>query len=622
MPPFIHRHASREPGTAEPFLAAPVDLKHFRGFLILMTDGLYEAYEAWTRRPRLVNDDIAHLVAKEIRECSEFDLVGQNIVEKVKHVFQRSCQNENRIGRLDDITLIVRNFGYPPLTHSQSYPSGIGSKQPLSVQPMPSAPVQPSTGVSPSTNMYFPPSGSGVRLPFYSNIPPVSSHDYVNPVVPPQPSDFRRVPSGNTIGGDDPRLSPFPNNAQHQVSSSPGSGFQTQTTHGGGQFIPEPIDSPTQTFQPQQTSTLSTEPLYQNQQYVNTNSWTGGYSSHGPASNAQLPHFTNQPPLHPSVSVPVIPHPTTLRDRQQSYPVVSQLNETTPYNYHDHSGNWTGPLPIDSQKSNYENTVPADTLGFQSQRTESVSPRSSVYENVTLKPGESQEPKRYSDSFLEEKTRLMNLGGSPVLERAVVAERRKSDLDSTPPSHRKYQEPSDSFTERQSSQSSLTPVADQQATPKLSHREPSIETQNTDEENLELYGWTGNESQPSSLVEQPRTLTAGDVGPQEVQPYDTLNEDRVPWEDHKPPPDKPNQTPLSVPNEATSPNLQRKEEIPEVDESDEDGEVTMTIEMTGDIGDSEVSENEEEDTDGSVKSYVKFLSNFPHDLSWDDIKIQ
>ena len=569
-----------------------------------MTDGLYEAYEAWTRRPRLVNDDIGHLVAKEMRECSEFELVGQNVVEKVKHVFQRSCQNENRLGRLDDITLIVRNFGYPPhLTHSQSYPSGIGSKPPHSVQPIPpSAPVQSNTGVSAATNIYFPPAGSGTRLPFYSNIPSVTSH--VNRVVPPQPNDFRRVPSGNTVGGDDPRQSPFLNNAQS------GSGFQTQVTHGGGQFIPEPesIGSPPQSYaQQQQPSGYSNDPLYpQNQKYVNTNDWTGVYPSHGPASNAQMSQFTSQPPL-PSVTVP---HPTALRDRQQSYPVVSQQNETTPYNYHGHSGNWTGPLTVDS---NYENTVPSDTLGFQSQRTDSVSPRSSLYENVTLKP--SPDPKRYSDSLLEEKTRFMNLGGSPVQEGAVVAERRKSDLDSAPPPSRtNYQEPSNSSKDRQFSQTGLAPVADQQTTPKLSRRDSSIETQNTDEENLELYGWTGKESQPSSLVDtQPRTLTAGDVGPQEVQLYDTLKEDHGPSLDKL--------TPSSSPKNATSPNVQRKVK-PEVDEANEDEEGIMTIEMSGDIGDSEVSENEEEDTDGSVKSYVKFASNFPHDLSWDDIKIQ
>ena len=105
------RHAKGEPGTAEPYIASPVDLTGFRGFLLLMTNGLYEAYEAWTHQPAKVNEDIAHLVAKEIRDSTDTNLVAQRVVEKVKNVFIQSCKTEKHIGRLDDITLVVTAFG-------------------------------------------------------------------------------------------------------------------------------------------------------------------------------------------------------------------------------------------------------------------------------------------------------------------------------------------------------------------------------------------------------------------------------------------------------------------------------------------------------------------------------
>ena len=123
---YKHSKAHREPGTAEPYVSRPIHLSSFQGFLILMSDGLYEAYEAWTHRPTMVNDDIAHLVAQEMKKTSDLSVVAQNVVESVKNLFRTTCKKDKRSGRIDDITLIVRNFGYPtPIPHAQSYPGNM-----------------------------------------------------------------------------------------------------------------------------------------------------------------------------------------------------------------------------------------------------------------------------------------------------------------------------------------------------------------------------------------------------------------------------------------------------------------------------------------------------------------
>lgn len=132
-----------EPGTAEPHVCDPIDLRNFQGFLVLMSDGLYEAYEAWTRHPSLVNQDIAHLIANEIKQTTDIiSVVAQNVVEKVKKLFCTTCQRDQCSGQLDDITLIVRNFGFDSMamaSHTLDFSSGELHPRPgyiQSVQPM------------------------------------------------------------------------------------------------------------------------------------------------------------------------------------------------------------------------------------------------------------------------------------------------------------------------------------------------------------------------------------------------------------------------------------------------------------------------------------------------------
>lgn len=83
-----------------------------------MSDGFYDAYQAWTRRPDRINEDIANLVASELTDILNFDTIAQNIVEKVKSMYCETCKRYQRPGRMDDITLIIRSLR--PSPHAQA----------------------------------------------------------------------------------------------------------------------------------------------------------------------------------------------------------------------------------------------------------------------------------------------------------------------------------------------------------------------------------------------------------------------------------------------------------------------------------------------------------------------
>ena len=109
-----------------------------------MSDGLYEAYEAWTGRPDMVNKDIAHLVVQELRGCGDLKVVAQKVVDKVKVLYRDTCKRDRRSGRLDDITLVIKNLGglsvNSTLMRSQSTQVMANTPHPQSQAP-PTAPI-------------------------------------------------------------------------------------------------------------------------------------------------------------------------------------------------------------------------------------------------------------------------------------------------------------------------------------------------------------------------------------------------------------------------------------------------------------------------------------------------
>ena len=90
-----------------------MDITAICGFLLLMSDGLYEAYSSCTKSAHTVNQDLGQLVQAEMDRCTDLFAVAQQVVNAVKTDFYAMLINEQRRSRMDDITLIVRNLGYP-----------------------------------------------------------------------------------------------------------------------------------------------------------------------------------------------------------------------------------------------------------------------------------------------------------------------------------------------------------------------------------------------------------------------------------------------------------------------------------------------------------------------------
>ena len=99
----------------------PVDLRNiFSGFLVLMSDGLYDAYQFCTQRPDFVNRDLGYLIAQEMKQSTDIAAVAQNVVKKVKQLYRSTCKKNGHKGRIDDITLIIRNL-HPSMTGTTSW---------------------------------------------------------------------------------------------------------------------------------------------------------------------------------------------------------------------------------------------------------------------------------------------------------------------------------------------------------------------------------------------------------------------------------------------------------------------------------------------------------------------
>ena len=107
----LFRGASREPGTAEPYIAMPLALRDLsKGFLLLMSDGLYKAYQCGRFHP----DHLGHLVAQEMRGLhpSNFADVALNVTNSVRATFRGYCMEKGTMETSDDMSLVVRNFGF------------------------------------------------------------------------------------------------------------------------------------------------------------------------------------------------------------------------------------------------------------------------------------------------------------------------------------------------------------------------------------------------------------------------------------------------------------------------------------------------------------------------------
>ena len=432
-----------------------------------MTDGLYEAYESWTHRPAMVNEDLAHLVAKEIRASTEFHLVAQNVVENVKTKFQQSCKKGKQAGRLDDITLIVRNFGYPNLSHP-SVPS--------------TAPV-----VSSQESVFFPPER---QIPYYPSQSVSTQQRYDDYTTSLQPYGLNSVPQGQDSWQQQPHR--HGTNTQQYTGNNVG-----MSSVGEGAFVPEPESSPE--YPTQQTNAQSG--------YGHRAKYGSGYYAQGPLSNSQppppQPPYTNDQPHHPHAtltgvsSYPDITHPPP-RGRQVSVPSIYTQRPTGQTN------------PEYQRKRDYEYTNP---LGTEQTQSELSTSRSSLYENVTLRTQDlsSTDLKRHSDSSLEQQTQAMSL-------QDPLPPKRTLPIESTPKKLSPVAETKTPISETPTAlvaSLATTPQSSLATTPSSTETTPNLKRHDSD---FDMYGWR-MESPPVSLNETPRTLTEDTK-----QEFDTLQE--------------------------------------------------------------------------------------------------
>ncbi|XP_010843533.1 PREDICTED: TGF-beta-activated kinase 1 and MAP3K7-binding protein 1 [Bison bison bison] len=118
--------AKSKPIIAEPEIHGAQPLDGVTGFLVLMSEGLYKALEA-AHGPGQANQEIAAMIDTEFAKQTSLDAVAQAVVDRVKRIhsdtFASGGERAKFCPRHEDMTLLVRNFGYPLGEMSQSAPS-------------------------------------------------------------------------------------------------------------------------------------------------------------------------------------------------------------------------------------------------------------------------------------------------------------------------------------------------------------------------------------------------------------------------------------------------------------------------------------------------------------------
>uniref|UniRef100_A0A3Q2H537 TGF-beta-activated kinase 1 and MAP3K7-binding protein 1 n=1 Tax=Equus caballus TaxID=9796 RepID=A0A3Q2H537_HORSE len=118
--------AKSKPIIAEPEIHGAQPLDGVTGFLVLMSEGLYKALEA-AHGPGQANQEIAAMIDTEFAKQTSLDSVAQAVVDRVKRIhgdtFASGGERAKFCPRHEDMTLLVRNFGYPLGELSQPTPT-------------------------------------------------------------------------------------------------------------------------------------------------------------------------------------------------------------------------------------------------------------------------------------------------------------------------------------------------------------------------------------------------------------------------------------------------------------------------------------------------------------------
>ncbi|XP_072512287.1 TGF-beta-activated kinase 1 and MAP3K7-binding protein 1 [Notamacropus eugenii] len=206
--------AKSKPIIAEPEIHGGQSLEGVTGFLVLMSEGLYKALEA-AHGPGQANQEIAAMIDTEFAKQTSLDAVAQAVVDRVKRIhgdtFASGGERSTFCPRHEDMTLLVRNFGYslgemsqPTLTPAQG-----GRVYPVSV---PYSSAQSTSKTSVTLSLVMPSQGQMVN-----GAHSASTLDEVTPTLTNQ-SPTVTLQSTNT-------------HTQSSSSSSDGGLFRSRPSH-------------------------------------------------------------------------------------------------------------------------------------------------------------------------------------------------------------------------------------------------------------------------------------------------------------------------------------------------------------------------------------------------------
>uniref|UniRef100_A0A2K6K2Q2 TGF-beta-activated kinase 1 and MAP3K7-binding protein 1 n=1 Tax=Rhinopithecus bieti TaxID=61621 RepID=A0A2K6K2Q2_RHIBE len=221
--------AKSKPIIAEPEIHGAQPLDGVTGFLVLMSEGLYKALEA-AHGPGQANQEIAAMIDTEFAKQTSLDAVAQAVVDRVKRIhsdtFASGGERARFCPRHEDMTLLVRNFGYPLGEMSQPTPSPApaagGRVYPVSV---PYSSAQSTSKTSVTLSLVMPSQGQMVNgahsastldeaTPTLTNQSPTLTLQSTNTHTQSSSSSsdgglFRSRPAHSLPPGEDGRVEPY-----------------------------------------------------------------------------------------------------------------------------------------------------------------------------------------------------------------------------------------------------------------------------------------------------------------------------------------------------------------------------------------------------------------------------
>ncbi|MBZ3876922.1 TGF-beta-activated kinase 1 and MAP3K7-binding protein 1 [Sciurus carolinensis] len=221
--------AKSKPIIAEPEVHGAQPLDGVTGFLVLMSEGLYKALEA-AHGPGQANQEIAAMIDTEFAKQTSLDAVAQAVVDRVKRIhgdtFASGGERAKFCPRHEDMTLLVRNFGYPLGEMSQPTPAQApaagGRVYPVSV---PYSSAQSTSKTSVTLSLVMPSQGQMVNgahsastldeaTPTLTNQSPTLTLQSTNTHTQSSSSSsdgglFRSRPAHSLPPGEDGRVEPY-----------------------------------------------------------------------------------------------------------------------------------------------------------------------------------------------------------------------------------------------------------------------------------------------------------------------------------------------------------------------------------------------------------------------------